>query len=537
MNIDTVPSRPWVEGICMRLGLPLWASRALGVTLCVAALGCLVGCGGGSYSSPSPINNPNPLVAISPVSATVAAGGQQQFTATVTNSLNTAVTWEVNGISGGNATVGTISNGGLYIAPTAEASVTISAVSQADANKSSSAMLSVLGPHTIGVRTTATIAEFFDRTTGNVFLPRGNNYIRLAAQNFPDGSVHVYHSTFNVGLYDAAGVETAMASMQTSGYNIVRVFLNACCHDNTLGNPAGGLSSAYLANVVDFLQRAKKHGIWVIVEADWLPAFGGYTDNYAGCTNFDSFNTLNLCAGGVRGATLFFRDIVQDLINANAPLDAIFAYELRNEYFYELNFPPLSWTTGVVATADGQTYDMSSAASRQQMMDNGLIYFTDQVRAGIMALDPTALVEVGFFVPQGPNPTRPGDPRAITVYPTMANSTVDFVSIHPYPIAGDLTFAQYAQNFGFVGYQQQQPVVLEEFGVLESNYPVEGMAASVAQDWQVQSCAYGIKGWSFWTWDTSNGEQVDGPFWPADLGAGLIGKALSPAVRPDPCKN
>jgi hypothetical protein len=455
----------------------------------------------------------------------------------VTNSLNTAVTWEVNGISGGNATVGTISNGGLYIAPTAEASVTISAVSQADANKSSSAMLSVLGPHTIGVRTTATIAEFFDRTTGNVFLPRGNNYIRLAAQNFPDGSVHVYHSTFNVGLYDAAGVETAMASMQTSGYNIVRVFLNACCHDNTLGNPAGGLSSAYLANVVDFLQRAKKHGIWVIVEADWLPAFGGYTDNYAGCTNFDSFNTLNLCAGGVRGATLFFRDIVQDLINANAPLDAIFAYELRNEYFYELNFPPLSWTTGVVATADGQTYDMSSAASRQQMMDNGLIYFTDQVRAGIMALDPTALVEVGFFVPQGPNPTRPGDPRAITVYPTMANSTVDFVSIHPYPIAGDLTFAQYAQNFGFVGYQQQQPVVLEEFGVLESNYPVEGMAASVAQDWQVQSCAYGIKGWSFWTWDTSNGEQVDGPFWPADLGAGLIGKALSPAVRPDPCKN
>ncbi len=483
------------------------------------------------------INKPNPLVTISPGSAIVAAGGQQQFTANVTDSLNLAVTWEVDAISGGNATVGTISNAGLYIAPTAQASVTISAVSQADANKSASAMLSVLAPHSIGVRPTATIAEFFDRTTGNAFVPRGNNYIRLAAQTFPWGSVQVYHSTFNVGLYDSAGVETAMNNMQTRGYNIVRVFLNACCHDNTLGNPAGGLSSTYLANLADFLQRAKTHAIWVIVEADSLPAFGGYTDNYAGCTNFGQFNALNLCAGGVKGGTLFFHDIVRGLINASAPLDAIFAYELRNEYFYDADFPPLSWTTGMVTTADGQTYDMSSTTSRQQMMDNGLIYFTDQVRAAIIALDPTALVEVGFFVPQGPIPTRFGDPRVITVYPAMANSTADFVSVHPYPFIGGLTFAQYAQNFGFVGYQQQKPVMLEEFGILESNYPVESTAASVAQDWQVQSCAYGIKGWAFWTWDTSNSEQVDGPFWPADLGTGLIATALSPAVRPDPCKN
>ena len=493
--------------------------------------------GGTSGALTFAINKPNPVVTISPGSAIVAASGQQQFTARVTDSLNLAVTWEVNAISGGNATVGTISNAGLYIAPAAQASVTISAVSQADVNKSASAMLSVLAPHSIGVRPTATIAEFFDRTTGNSFVPRGNNYIRLAAQTFPGGNLQTYHSTFNVGLYDAPGVETAMNKMQTSGYNIVRVFLNACCHDNTLGNPAGGLSSAYLANLVDFLQRSKTHGLRVIVEADWVPAFGGYTDNYASCTQFSNFNTLNLCAGGVKAVTIFFHDIVQGLINASASLDAIFAYELRNEYFYESDSPPLSWTTGMVTSADGQTYDMSSATSRQQMMDNGLIYFTDQVRAAIVALDPTALVEVGFFVPQGPIPTRFGDPRLITVYPAMANSTADFVSVHPYPFIGGLTFAQYAQNFGFVGYQQQKPVVLEEFGILESNYPVESTAASVAKDWQVQSCTYGIKGWAFWTWDTSNTEQVDGPFWPADLGAILISNALSPAVRPDPCKN
>jgi hypothetical protein len=84
-----------------------------------------------------------------------------------------------------------------------------------------------------------------------------------------------------------------------------------------------------------------------------------------------------------------------------------------------------------------------------------------------VVLDLTALVEVGFFEPQGPNPTRIGDPRVVTVYPAMANSKADFVSVHPYPIIGGLTFAQYVQNFGFVGYQQQKPVVLEEFGVLD----------------------------------------------------------------------
>jgi hypothetical protein len=493
--------------------------------------------GGTSNGLTFTINQPVPVVTISPATAILAAGGQLQFNGQVANSQNLALTWTVNGIVGGGTTVGTISATGLYVAPTAQIDVTISAISQADASLSASANLSVLPPHVIAIRPTTALAEFFNRTTGNAFLPRGSNYIRLAAQTYPDGSVNISHSTFNVGLYNPAAADTSLNNMQAGGYNIVRVFLNGCCHDNALGNPAGGLSSAYLTNLVDFLERAKKHGIAAILTSDWVPIVGGYTDNYGACTQFSNYNTLNLCAGGVKAVSLFFRDLVQDLINAKAPLDAIFAYELRNEYFNDFNFPPLSSTSGMVTTADGQTYDMSSTTSRQQMMDNGLIYFTNQVRAEIVALDPTALVEVGFFVPQSPNPTRLGDPRVITVYPAMANSTADFVSIHPYPFVGGLTFAQYVQNFGFVGFQQQKPVMLEEFGVLESDYPDEATAASIAQDWQVQSCAYDVKGWSFWTWDTSNTEQVDGPFWPADLGAARIANALSPASRPDPCMN
>ncbi|MGE5742144.1 MAG: hypothetical protein ACM32H_08870 [Candidatus Aminicenantes bacterium RBG_16_66_30] len=48
---------------------------------------------------------------------TVPTFGSRPFSATVTGTSNTAVTWKVNGIIGGSATTGTISQTGLYYAP------------------------------------------------------------------------------------------------------------------------------------------------------------------------------------------------------------------------------------------------------------------------------------------------------------------------------------------------------------------------------------------------------------------------------------
>ena len=82
---------------------------------------------GGSGNNPPPSN---PMVTVSPATANVQEASQQQFTATVTNTTDTAVTWQVNGVTGGNATVGTINSSGLYTAPAAipnPASVTITA--------------------------------------------------------------------------------------------------------------------------------------------------------------------------------------------------------------------------------------------------------------------------------------------------------------------------------------------------------------------------------------------------------------------------
>jgi len=60
---------------------------------------------------------PPPSVSITPASSTLGVGLTQQFTATVQNVTNPALSWSVDGISGGNSSVGSINDQGLYTAP------------------------------------------------------------------------------------------------------------------------------------------------------------------------------------------------------------------------------------------------------------------------------------------------------------------------------------------------------------------------------------------------------------------------------------
>lgn len=97
----------------------------------------LIGCG--SVSTPSTTIT----VAVKPTSATVAPGATTQFTATVTGSTNTSVTWSVDGVSGGNTTSGTISSSGLYTAPSVAGTHTVTATSVADTSDSAKAIVTV----------------------------------------------------------------------------------------------------------------------------------------------------------------------------------------------------------------------------------------------------------------------------------------------------------------------------------------------------------------------------------------------------------
>src|ERR1700719_2301597 len=73
-------------------------------------------------------------ISVTPTSTSVPVSGTQKFTASVANTSNTAVIWQVNGVTGGEATHGTIDATGLFTAPPkvpSPSTVTIAAISQA----------------------------------------------------------------------------------------------------------------------------------------------------------------------------------------------------------------------------------------------------------------------------------------------------------------------------------------------------------------------------------------------------------------------
>jgi hypothetical protein len=75
-------------------------------------------------------------VSVKPRTAGLTFTQMQQFTKTVSGTTNTSVRWTVDGITGGNSTVGTISTSGLYTPPHALGPHTVRAISLADTSKS-----------------------------------------------------------------------------------------------------------------------------------------------------------------------------------------------------------------------------------------------------------------------------------------------------------------------------------------------------------------------------------------------------------------
>ena len=107
----------------------------------------LVGCAGLTKGGAGPQPPPGQL-AITPSSATIRCGATQVLAAEI-NGTAEVVSWSVNGVAGGNGSVGMISAAGAYTAPDfppSPNSVTIEATETADATKKASASITLENP-------------------------------------------------------------------------------------------------------------------------------------------------------------------------------------------------------------------------------------------------------------------------------------------------------------------------------------------------------------------------------------------------------
>lgn len=129
---------------CTNEGCPiLRCSRRVSLFALAALALAFTACGGGGSSTP-PDNTPKiTSVTVTCASASVTTGATDQCSATVNGggSFSTAVTW--------SASVGSISNGGLFTAPGTAGTATITATSVADPSKSGTATVTVTAPSPI----------------------------------------------------------------------------------------------------------------------------------------------------------------------------------------------------------------------------------------------------------------------------------------------------------------------------------------------------------------------------------------------------
>jgi hypothetical protein len=179
-------------------------SRTATVLVVFASLLFLAACGGGGGSSSTPAVS----ITISPTSATVAAGATQQFTATVSNAASSSVTWYVNGVNGGNASVGTISTSGLYTAPVVAPTpntVTVSVIPAADTSQSAKATVTIQGSTGVVISpSTANVAAGTTLKFTAAVNGQSSTAVNWQVNGIPNGNSAI-------GTIDSTGLYTAPA--------------------------------------------------------------------------------------------------------------------------------------------------------------------------------------------------------------------------------------------------------------------------------------------------------------------------------------
>ena len=146
----------------------------------------------------------------------VRAGGSLQFTASVVNSSDTHINWQVNGVIGGSAATGTISNTGLYQAASSvpsPASVSISAVSHATSLASASRTVSILNALPVLNSASATSAD----STGKLLIDvRGSGFAptaQIMVAGTPVTTTLVSGTELQAVVAPAAGATTLAVSV------------------------------------------------------------------------------------------------------------------------------------------------------------------------------------------------------------------------------------------------------------------------------------------------------------------------------------
>jgi hypothetical protein len=188
------------------------------------------GCGGTAALNNQPPPPPAGIqVSVSPPTANIRAGDSFPFSAAVSGTTNTAVTWSITGTAGNSPVIGTISAGGNYTAPSVlpnPNTITVRATSAADASISGSSSVTLLNP-------TPVLTGINPSSVG-----MGNFTLTVTGSKFVNGAQVLLGTTPLQTAFGSATQLTATGSANSSGTYGVSV-----------SNPSPGSSASSSVNL------------------------------------------------------------------------------------------------------------------------------------------------------------------------------------------------------------------------------------------------------------------------------------------------
>jgi len=397
----------------------------------------------------------------------------------------------------------------------------------------------------IAPKSASPAAYFVNTKTGEKFTPLGTNYVRLDWI----GPI-AYHTTFNSAFYDARAAEKALAEMSKDGYNIVRVFLD---QGESVHQAQGqfGMNGPFetkiprlypptVNNFIDFLSRARNHGIYVIPVCEFWP-YNKFYDTLAKNNppaDIEHINGAYLSRGCIEAKKTYLAELVESVIKAEPKgtlLSTVFSWELTNEVHLATSIKPFSLTAGKVTTADGKTYDMADAGQRQQCMDNNVTNWANQMVAAVKAVDPDAMISASVFTYQivrkkGPNglfPIDAEDPRFPARPLMLFNSDLSYIDVHTYPttFVDNYSLREALESSEYSKWDKTlKPLLMGEFGTFKDKYETIEQACEVMTAHRKEAFDLGFSGALYWTWDTFSQKRI----WHLLEQDGFINNALKP---------
>jgi hypothetical protein len=400
---------------------------------------------------------------------------------------------------------------------------------------------------------------FYATATGQQFVPRGMNYVRLA--NDVDGlQAPDLHVTLDPAFYDPARLAQAVQAMRQSGYNIVRFTLD-CPFAYVLGQDMSGpgIAPAFAAVVDSALQITASYDMKAMFTIVNLPL------NYVAQAYSDGAATYPQAGWGIN-EQLFNPEVVAargrfwaDLLSALPAADwaTLFSIDIYGEIqadetampFAGASFPLFEFQGGFYNLDD---YDVASPTGRQALLDAASVALANSVVAAIKQVDPDMLVTMSVSTPMqlghagfdGLNAANVTNGSVL--YPARAAildsaTTLDYIDLHEYPPApafstdADLQAAGLSETALWA-----KPIVMSEYGVYAFTFPDLAASAQDIAGRMSETCKYGFSGWAFWDWDTSeflipaNGAQILATYYATEDG-GVLNQALSPNTNPNFC--